>query len=105
MSKGTENPSRTGTVINEEIRDGMTVGPKQLARHRSPGKRNYDFQQIEGDDLHRATGRWSWINWVIDHVAKRYRKLIIDTETGEVLRDEDKPLDEHRGHGSARNKK
>jgi hypothetical protein len=34
----------------------------------------------------------------------RYRKKIIDTEMGKMLRDEDKPLLEHRGHGSAKKK-
>ncbi len=42
---------------------------------------------------------------MIDRVAKRYQKRIIDSETGKVLRDEDKPLDQHRDHGSARKKK
>ena len=104
MTKDTENPNPGKRIIEEHLQDGIKVDNKQKFRHRSPGKDNYDVQHIEGDDIERMTGRWHRIRWVIDRIAKRYQKRIIDGETGEVLRDEDKPLSEHRGHGSARKK-
>lgn len=33
---------------------------------------------------------------------KRYRELVVDHRTGEVLRDVDEPLSDHRGRGSAK---
>ncbi len=62
-----------------------------------------------GDDLYRKTGRWSWLRQEEDRTDPdpanwRYRKKIIDTEMDKVLRDEDKPLLEHRGPGRAKKK-
>ena len=106
MTKDTENQNRSGAprIFEEHMQEGIKIDDKQQSRHRSPGRDAYDVQRIEGDDFYRQTGRWSKLTWVIDRVAKRYRKLIVDSETGEVLRDEDKPLPEHRDHGSARRK-
>jgi len=98
-----ENPNPPGKrIFKEHLQQGLTIGWKQRFRHRSPGRENYDIQHIEGDDLHKSTGKWNWLSWVIDRVNDRYRKLIIDGETGEIIRDDDKPLSEHRDHGSAR---
>jgi uncharacterized protein (DUF1697 family) len=41
---------------------------------------------------------------IADRRNNRYRKLVTDPETGEVVRDVDKPLTEHAGHGDARRK-
>jgi hypothetical protein len=38
---------------------------------------------------------------LIDRVGDRYRERVVDFHTGELLHDEDHPLSEHRGHGSA----
>jgi hypothetical protein len=105
MTNDAENQNRPGKRFEEHMQEGFAIGEKRLFRHRSPGRDNYKIQHIEGDDLYRNTGKWSWLRWVIDRVAKRYQKRIIDSETGKVLRDEDKPLDQHRDHGSARKKK
>ncbi len=59
-------------------------------------------EMLQGQDLHRKTGRWLYLYRLIDRVANRYRERITDQVTGEVVRDVDEPLDQHRGHGSAR---
>ena len=39
---------------------------------------------------------------VVDRINNRYRKLVIDPQTGEKLRDVDEPLSDHQGYGSAK---
>jgi hypothetical protein len=41
----------------------------------------------------------------VDREGNRYRELITDPETGALIRDVDEPLDQHRGHGSAKQKR
>jgi hypothetical protein len=104
MTKDTQNRNPPGKQIEVHMQEGVAIGEKKLFRHRSPGRDNYDVQHIEGDSLEKRTGKWNWLSWVIDRVNNRYQKRIIDGETGAILRDDDKPLSEHRDHGSARRK-
>ena len=101
MAKNTGNP-KSRKRIKVHIHEGVAIGNKNLFRHRSPGRANYDIQHIEGDSFYRDTGKWNWIRWVINRVGRRYQKRIIDGETREIIRDNDKPLPERRNHGSAR---
>jgi len=57
-----------------------------------------------GDDLWVKIGMWMNMNRVIDWKNDRYRKIITDPKTGEVIHHCDEPLSIHHGHGSAKNK-
>ena len=48
-----------------------------------------------GDDFHRNSGRWNTLERVIDRQGKRYRELIIDPDTGQILRNCDECLSAH----------
>ena len=82
---------------------GDTHSPVKLGlKHRRPGFKKPIYEEISGDDLHRKTGLWSHLLQVIDRQNNRYRKLVTNAETGEILRSVDEPLDEHTGRGSAK---
>ena len=49
-----------------------------------------------GDDFHRNSGLWNTLERVIDRQGNRYRELIIDPDTGQILRNCDERLSEHR---------
>lgn len=57
--------------------------------------------QIEGDDLHRATGQWNTLHRVIDRENDIYEEVITDSD-GNVVHERREPLSEHQGHGSAK---
>ena len=40
----------------------------------------------------------------VDRENNRYRKRVVDSQTGEILRDVDHPLTDHQGYGSAKKK-
>jgi len=58
----------------------------------------------EGDSLSISRGRWMRVLQIVDRRNNRYRKVVTDPETGEVLRDVDEPLTDHTGRGDARRK-
>lgn len=70
---------------------------------RGAGSKKVLREQVVGDDLEHKTGRWMHKGRDIDREHDLYRERVIDPETGEMLRDSEKPLSQHRGHGSARN--
>lgn len=55
-----------------------------------------------GANWFAETKRWHIIEQLVDRRSNRYKKRIVDEATGEVLRDDDGPLTEHQGYGSAR---
>lgn len=71
------------------------------ARHGDVGEVKPYREQISGDDYHRDTGEWRHLSRVIDRERDRYTERVSDA-AGNVVRDVDEPLSEHRGHGAAR---
>ena len=69
------------------------------------GGRGKPFMAVkEGDSLSISRGRWMRVLQIVDRRNNRYRKVVTDPETGEVLRDVDEPLTDHTGRGDARRK-
>jgi hypothetical protein len=57
------------------------------------GKKLLDAKS--GDSYFRKDGEWHDVNQVVDRSERRYRKKVVRKSTGEVLGDEDVPLDKH----------
>jgi hypothetical protein len=70
-------------------------------RHGEVGKVQPFREQISGDDFHRDSKQWRQVTRVIDREHDRYTERIIDA-TGNVVRDVEEPLSQHRGHGAAK---
>lgn len=87
-----------GKGLNADVTMHSTLGYK--ARHPGPGKPFVEGKV--GSDLHRKTGRWMHLERVIDRARDWYRERISDPHTGEVIRDVEEPLSQHRGRGSAK---
>jgi hypothetical protein len=82
-----------------EIRSSLSVTAK------TPGEKKPFIEQKVGSSLFSMTGRWSFIHQLIDRRNNRYRKKIVDEESGAVLRDDDGKLTDHQGFGSAKRQK
>jgi hypothetical protein len=48
-----------------------------------------------GDNYFRKDEEWHDVTQIVDRRERRYRKKIIRKSTGEVIRDEDVPLNQH----------
>jgi hypothetical protein len=70
------------------------------ARYGEPDQAKPFREWVAGDELHRATGQRRHVERVIDREHDRYWERIRD-EAGDVVREVDEPLRDHRGHGAA----
>ena len=75
-------------------KDDSFTGKKKLRR---------DF--IVGSEQKASDGKWVYKERLIDKDNNRYKELVVDEETGEVIHECDEPLKNHFGHGSAKFKK
>jgi hypothetical protein len=66
------------------------------------GKKKPIVEGISGEDLHRDSGKWMYKERVIDHEKNRYKEVVTDLETGNIVHNCEEPLDKHTGHGSAK---
>lgn len=84
----TEDTARI--VVREDVRldnkDPSRLSKDKLRR-----------QLRTGDSLHHNSGKWMQREQEVNKDTNRYRKRVVNPETGEVLRDVDEPLTEHRG--------
>lgn len=96
---GSLSRHKLGT-INSSIPFHSKVGYKAKRR----GKGKPFIEGVAGDDLHRATGKWNRLERMIDRENDRYKEVIIDLETGRVVRHVEEPLSDHQGHGTAKKK-
>jgi hypothetical protein len=71
------------------------------ARHGDVGKVKPYREAFTGFDYHRDTKEWRQVSRVVDREGDRYTERIVYA-AGNVVRDVDEPLSEHRGHGTAK---
>jgi hypothetical protein len=80
-----------------EAHDGLAY----KARHGDIGKAKPYREAFTGFDYHRDTKQWRQVFRVVDRERDRYTERIVDA-AGNVIRDVDEPLSQHRGHGAAK---
>lgn len=96
----------TGRHVAVDLSDKVEIRDRVLLRAKDPkrtGKQKLRMELITGADLHRQSGKWYEKERLIDKDARRYREVVKDPATGEMIHFCDESLDLHQGHGSARN--
>lgn len=88
--------SSTSIGVFLDVFEEINIGESTVNTVRTATSRKFIFQSKQGDDLYRKTGRWSLVWQVVDRLRNRYKKLVIDKETGEILKDVDEPLTDHK---------
>src|SRR4030066_93003 len=71
---------------------------------RPEGRRKPFIKGKIGYEPSTKTQRWMWREQVVDRRNGHYKKVVIDTVTGEVIRFCEEPLRKHQGYGSAKKK-
>ncbi len=69
---------------------------------RTPREKKPFLEQKTGDSYWHKMAKWMRRVQIIDRRGNRYVKRVDDPKTGEVVRNVDEPLTDHRGFGSAR---
>jgi hypothetical protein len=86
------------------LKSTVTARPSLGLKAKSGGRGKAFLEQKQGDNYSPSRGRWMRLVQIVDRRRNRYRKLVTDPETGEVLRDVDEPLTDHVGRGDAKRK-
>ena len=96
---------RLPKTLEVHMHNEVKFDVKEKSRHRSPaGKNTFNVEITEGNDLHRNTGKWNKLWRRVDREGNKYQERIIDGETGEIIRDVNEPLGQHKGPRSPRKK-
>lgn len=99
------NCGSTGRSFYVNVHDTVTAHDFIKIKHKEPGRKKPKSETFSGHDLHRDSGRWMFLERVIDRAKNWYKEIITDLKTKEVVRHVEEPLDQHIGHGSAKIKK
>ncbi len=92
--------------ISENVVEKIVAGTDMHTKVYIAGKsrkKGVRFETKDGDSLSTDRGRFMKRHQLVDKENKWYKKTVVDPETGEVLRDIDEPLPDHKGRGSAKN--
>jgi len=87
------------------LKEKIELHDQLKGKEKRPGFRRPIKEFKVGDDLYRKFGEWHHREMYIDRENDRYREVIKDKTTGEIIHECKEPLSEHRGHGSAKNTK
>ncbi|MEW5894452.1 MAG: hypothetical protein AB1650_01655 [Candidatus Omnitrophota bacterium] len=83
--------------MSVEIAVEGKVTNKDYPKNRRP-KREFFY----GPELYKKENKWVHKDREIDRAKDRYREIVIDPDTGEVIHECEHPLSEHKEHGSAK---
>lgn len=91
-------------VLSVLVKDSFTIHEKIGMKHKRLGHKKPIYESVAGDDLYRATGKWNELTREIDRQNDTYKEIIVDPQSGEVIRHIEEPLTEHTKRGSAKSK-
>ena len=80
------------------------VAAKGVSRTGGKTRGKYHHEALRGHEFN-VKGNLMKKERIIDRKNNYYRERVVNADTGEVVRDVEQPLSEHRGHGSAKHKK
>lgn len=69
------------------------LGPRKRGKHRQEIVRGQEYSHT-GQLVHKVR--------IIDRENNKYKELVSDADTGEIIRDVEQPLTDHTEHGSAK---
>ncbi|WP_133635565.1 hypothetical protein [Halomonas ventosae] len=90
--------------ISESVSAGGLVAAKGYKGGLSKRK-GIRFETKDGDSFSVDRNRFVKLTQIVDHEQNRYFKRVVDSRSGEVIRDVDEPLSDHKGRGSAKKNK
>jgi hypothetical protein len=98
-------PACVGTAlrVDLEVEDALAVVLQEKARARTPPAGTKIAREVaSGADYSVSREKWVRLYRLVDRAGDAYEELVVDEETGEVLRSCVEPLSAHQGRGSAK---
>ncbi|MCF8144248.1 MAG: hypothetical protein K9N21_10035 [Deltaproteobacteria bacterium] len=87
---------------DELLREEIAFYDELRMKGKHEGRGKPFFEARVGPSFFFKDGVWNHVEQIVDRENNRYIKIIRKLGTGEVIRHDDKPLDEHTEHGSAK---
>lgn len=84
---------------------GRVAAKGVVRRNPREGRRKYGYESIKGNEFSAANGHLIYKEQILDRENNFYKKLVVDEDTGETLRDVEHKLSEHKERGSAKQNK
>ena len=87
------------------VEDAVTARERlgaKLTRNSLPSRKKVRIELQTGDEIRRDGKGWVTKHRLVDRDTDRYIEHVVDAETGALICDQDEPLSQHRGHGSAK---
>jgi phage FluMu protein Com len=92
-----------GLSITESVDFDLHENVKGKLKDRNfNSKKNPRYEFFEGDDLRKNDGKWMKKSRVIDKDNDKYKEVVTDPNSGEVIHENEESLSDHFGHGSAK---
>jgi len=79
------------------------VAAKGVSRTGGKFKGKYAHEALRGHEFN-VKGNLMHKERIIDRKNNHYKELVVNTDTGEIVRDIEQPLSDHTGRGSAKHK-
>lgn len=73
-------------------------------RYRQPNKAKFKLEETKGQVWSNSLDRWVSIHRIISRELDLYYELVVDEDTGDILRECEEKLSDHQGRGSAKSK-
>jgi len=88
------------------VKDFIDIKKKSEEPHKFPSRKKQRVHLQQGDQINHETGKWISKVWRVDKDISPawYTEILIDTETGKIIKHVEEPLDQHQGHGSDKKK-
>jgi len=86
------------------VEDRIDIHEQQVIKGKRKNEKRPFVEGKYGDEIYHETGEWREVNRTVDRDQNRYQEKIVNSRTGEVVKDISEPLDQHCGHGSAKRK-
>jgi hypothetical protein len=84
--------------------EATRVAAKGVSRTGGKTRGKYHHEALRGHEFN-VKGHLMKKERIVDRKANYYKELVVNVDTGEVVRDVEHPLSEHTGRGSAKHPK
>lgn len=86
--------------IKVQVEDSVTFHSLIGVVHKGKraGVRGRRLVEMKAGDSQSDDGTWAHLEQLVDHVLRRYRKLVVAAD-GRVIKDVDRPIEDQDAHG------
>ncbi len=94
----------SGITFGKHLESSISLHGMLGVKAKHPNIKKPFVELKTGSNLQYKTGLWAWLVRRTDRDNNQYSEKVTDLTTNEIIHETNEPLDQHQGHGSAKNK-